>query len=359
MFAAVALAPAGLLALGVLGAPVWLLVALVYMSVLVVVMDQIVALYGGDAAEGAEFPGSDGLLVAIGVVQMVSMPVAVVVLTGPALGSLGLGWKVAGFLALGFWLGQVAVPAAHELIHRPQRGLFRLGVAMYVAILFGHHSSAHRLVHHRHAATPLDPNTARAGESYYRFARRAWWGSFREGLAAETARRAARRQDRAGWRGGADRRGGGLHPYAVYCGGAALVLLLAHALGGWSGVAVWLALSAHATSQLLLSDYVQHYGLQRRIGANGKPEPMGLAHSWNAPFWFSSALMLNAPRHSDHHSHPDRPYPALRMPGQDEAPHLPWPLPVACMIALWPRRWRRLMRAPLRHWQNSAGSLAE
>lgn len=336
VFAVVALAPAGLLWLGLLS-PVWLGLALVYMSVLVVTMDQIVVLFRADAPEGTEFPGSDALLVAIGVVQLMAMPVAVLVLTG----SLGWGWKLAGFIALGFWLGQVAVPAAHELIHRPSRGLFRLGALMYITILFGHHSSAHRLVHHRHAATAEDPNSARLGEGYYRFALRAWAGSFLRGLQVENARYVGRH---------------GLHPYVYYCGGALAVLAVAYGLAGWSGVLVWIGLSAHATSQLLLSDYVQHYGLQRQITPSGKPEPMGLEHSWNAPFWFSSALMLNAPRHSDHHAHPDRPYPALRMPSGDVAPRLPWPLPVACMIALSPSIWKRAMRAPLRHWQQRYGT---
>jgi alkane 1-monooxygenase len=89
-----------------------------------------------------------------------------------------------------------------------------------------------------------------------------------------------------------------------------------------------------------LSDYVQHYGLRRAAG-----ERVATAHSWNAPQWFSSSLMLNAPRHSDHHAHPTRPYPALRL--EDDAPILPWPLPLACFVALIPRLWRRKMARAL------------
>ncbi len=46
-----------------------------------------------------------------------------------------------------------------------------------------------------------------------------------------------------------------------------------------------LALAAYAQMQLLLSDYVQHYGLRRKTSENGKPEPVGPQHSWNAPAW--------------------------------------------------------------------------
>ncbi|MBC7476986.1 MAG: fatty acid desaturase, partial [Pseudorhodobacter sp.] len=86
--------------------------------------------------------------------------------------------------------------------------------------------------------------------------------------------------------------------------------------------------------------YVQHYGLTRGTH-DGKTAPVTAAHSWNAPQLFSSALMLNAPRHSDHHTHPARPYPGLRLP--DNAPMLPWPLPLACLVAMCPPLWRRRM----------------
>jgi alkane 1-monooxygenase len=122
------------------------------------------------------------------------------------------------------------------------------------------------------------------------------------------------------------------------CGPAALI-------GGMTGILLWLLLAAHAQIQIHLSDYVQHYGLTRAPPPDGRPEPVTARHSWNTAHWFTSALLLNAPRHSDHHSHPARPYPALRLP--DEAPRLPWPLPLAATIALIPPLWRRMMKPHL------------
>jgi alkane 1-monooxygenase len=178
-------------------------------------------------------------------------------------------------------------------------------------------------------ASSGDPNTARADESFYRFARRAWVDSFRLGWRAETTLRA--RSTRPG-----------LHPYVVYLAGAALALMLATFIAGLPGFLVWAGLGLHAGSQILLSDYVQHYGLTRAALPDGRPAPVGQNDSWNTPHWFSSAMMLNAPRHSDHHAHPSRPFPALRLP--PDAPMLPWPLPLAGMIALFPTLWRRKMR---------------
>ncbi|HSG55886.1 MAG TPA: fatty acid desaturase, partial [Paracoccaceae bacterium] len=106
--------------------------------------------------------------------------------------------------------------------------------------------------------------------------------------------------------------------------------------------------------QLLLSDYVQHYGLRRRTRADGRLEPVGPQHSWNAAPWFSAAVMLNAPRHSDHHLNPARPYPALRLDAAS-MPVLPRSLPVMAMLALWPAAWRRVMDAKVALWQDPGG----
>ncbi len=102
----------------------------------------------------------------------------------------------------------------------------------------------------------------------------------------------------------------------------------------------------------MLSDYVQHYGLMRtEIRPPGKLEPVGPQHSWNAPHWFTTHLMLNAPpRHSDHHAHPARPYPALRL-RDGEAPMLPYSLPAMAALALVPKLWQRVMGGrELRKW---------
>jgi alkane 1-monooxygenase len=336
-FAVASLLPLPLLGLGTAFGGVWLWAAFVYMALLTILLDQLVPL-AIDQTDGTEFPAADLLLVCVGLGALAILPVAVWAIASDS--GLTVGERVLLFLATGFWLGQVGHPAAHELIHRPRREQFRLGAAYYVAILFGQHASAHRLVHHRYVASHEDPNTARFGESFYRFAPRAWRGSFLQGLRAETALRS---------------RGGSLgpHPYLAYVAGSIAALALGALIAGLPGLLIWLALGLHAQSQILLSDYVQHYGLERTRLADGKLEPVGPNHSWNTAHWFTSALMLNAPRHSDHHLHPSRPFPALRLPKPAEAPRLPWPLPVACAIALAPRIWRRAIRPHLANWRET------
>lgn len=336
LFALLSLAPLVLVGMALLWGGVWVWVAALTLSVAIVALDLAVPPLLADAPEGAEFPGTDTLLAVIAGAALVLMPATVWVLASGRAGWLD---GAALLLAAGWWLGQVAHPAAHELIHRADRRLFRLGQAIYAAAVIGHHASSHRLVHHVHVATALDPATARAGEGFWRFLLRAEVEGFRAGWRAEDALRARAQGPR------------GLHPYAVHLGGAAVALALAAGIGGAAGVALWLALALHLHLQVHLSDYVQHYGLLRQRLPDGRYEPVSPRHSWNAGHWGSSHLMLNAPRHSDHHAHPARPYPALRLPPPDTAPHLPWPLPLACLVALYPPLWRRRMKPLVAQWQ--------
>lgn len=339
-FAFATLLPLGLFGLGAVWGGVWALGGLLYMTLFSFGLDQIKVLFMGNPEPDREFPGSDALLLILAHCHLLLLPLMVFVIATPA--ELTTMARVALFAGAGLWLGQVGIPVAHELIHRGSPMLQRLGIVIYGSILFGHHASAHRHVHHRHAASAADPNSARSGEGFYRFFLRAWAGSFRAGLLVENdmrARQNARMRPR-------------VHPYALYTALACAALLAGFVIAGWLGVVVWAGLSLHAQVQLLLSDYVQHYGLTRRTLENGKLEPVADRHSWNAPYWFTSALMLNAPRHSDHHAHPSRAYPDLRLPEVAHAPRLPWPLPLACTIALVPPLWKRLIRPHLAPWRH-------
>ena len=320
----------GLLGLALAFGGVWAGLALAYVTVFTFLMDRIAALAAPDNA-GEEFPAGDALSIALAIAHFPLLYAGIwAIASGDALTLVD---KVLIFFALSLFIGQVGNSNAHELIHRSDRRMRRLGVAVYSSILNGHHASAHVRVHHVHAATDRDPNSARMGESFYAFALRAWWGELAEGYRAESRLR----------------RGAGLHPYLTYAAGSAASLALAAWLGGLAGIAVLLGLSAYAQAQLLLSDYVQHYGLRRRETAPGRWEPVGPQHSWNSPHAFSSALMLNAPRHSDHHAHPARAYPGLRL-DRATMPVLPQSLPVMAVLALVPPVWRRLMDRRAARW---------
>lgn len=325
-----------LLAACLAGGP-WPAAALVYVTLFVWLMDRLtVAAAIRDDAAALRF--ARVLTTTLGLAHLGLLPLAVwAVVRAPWLGPVQ---ALLVALAVGLFAGQVAHPTAHELIHASGRMRRRLGVAVYASLLFGHHVSAHLRVHHVWVATDRDPNSARPGEGFYRFWPRAWVGSYLAGFNAETAARARAATAR------------GLHPYIVHAGGALLALALAAALAGGRGAAVWLGIAVYAQMQILLADYVQHYGLRRRTGTDGRPEPAGAEHSWNAPHWYSSALMLNAPRHSDHHQNPARAFVQLRL-DPARMPVLPYSLPTMAVLALVPPLWRRAMDRRARRWSHN------
>lgn len=325
-FAVATLLPVGLLLLGLAAGGAVAFVALGFISLIVWMLDRFTARAAPHVPGADEFPAADGLSVVLALVHLALLPLMVWALAGGVALSVPAG--VALFLGLALWVGQVSSSNAHELIHRQDRWLRALGVVVYASVGYGHHASAHRHVHHRFVATWDDPNTARRGEHFYAFVVRAWPDEFTAGHRMETTLRARVRRK-------------GVHPYAVYLAGAALAAGLALALGGLAGLGLWLALSGYAQVQHLLSDYVQHYGLERARLPGGRLEPVGPRHSWDAGHWASSALMLNAPRHGDHHAHPGRAYPALALP--PDGLRLPYSLPFMAVLALVPPLWFRVM----------------
>jgi alkane 1-monooxygenase len=77
-------------------------------------------------------------------------------------------------------------------------------------------------------------------------------------------------------------------------------------------IQAWLAQTLVATI-----DYVEHWGLQRRL-IDGKPERMNATHIWDCANRVSDALLFNLPRHASHHLEPslncDQLYPIPESP---------------------------------------------
>ncbi|MEL7184703.1 MAG: alkane 1-monooxygenase [Pseudomonadota bacterium] len=311
-----------LLVAGALADGVWDYASLIWMAIVVAVLDQILPGPNDGPTEAQATALTTGL-------ALVHFPLLILVVWALAQGGEVENW-LAYFAASGLFFGQIMNSNAHELIHAGGRARRGLGRWTYITLLFGHQTTAHPGIHHTWVATPEDPNTSRYNESWWRFVVRAWRDSFTKGLTLEKSRQVSR--GRAPW----DRR----NPYWGYLGGTVLSLAVAFALGEIWGVLAFVALCAFAQSQLLITDYVLHYGMRRRWMGE-KWEPVGPQHSWNAPHVVTNLLTLHAPRHSDHHAHPSRGFEALRV--EESQPQLPYSLPVMVTIALWPRAWRKVM----------------
>ncbi|MEM6728767.1 MAG: alkane 1-monooxygenase [Pseudomonadota bacterium] len=312
----------------------YVLAACLALTLLTFLLDECVAFALPEAAPGVEFPTGERLSLILGLVHLPLLFLGIAAVAG-ATGLSGL--ERAGCLVcLGLYLGQVLFANAHELIHRTARLPFALGTLIYSSACYGHHATAHRFIHHRYVASSEDPNTARLGQGFWRFAWQAWTQAFLRGWEVETKRAKSPLR----------------HAYLAQIGGALATGAAATLAFSASGLAAFGLLSFYAITQILLADYVQHYGLTRQRLPNGKLEPVSAAHSWNAPHPFSSALLLHAPRHSDHHVNPQKPFAQLAL--HQEAPMLPASLPAMSTLALFPPLWRKSMDGRARAWRSVA-----
>ena len=85
---------------------------------------------------------------------------------------------------------------------------------------------------------------------------------------------------------------------------------------------------------LEIINYVEHYGLHRRKGEDGRYERTNHTHSWNSNFVFTNLVLFHLQRHSDHHAFAKRPYQALRH--YDDSPQMPSGYAGMVVLALIP-----------------------
>lgn len=254
-----------------------------------------------------------------------------------------LAWWERGalFFGVGVTAGTIGINYAHELIHQRNRVERWLGDILLSMVLYSHFRSEHLLVHHIWVGTPRDAVTARYNEGFHRFYLRVLLAEPVSAWRAETAR-LARRGDRWWHR---------RNPFWRYGALQIAMLTVAAALGGWSGLALFLIQAGAAIWQLELVNYVEHYGLTRAYLGQGRYEHVKPRHSWNAAHKASNWLLINLQRHSDHHYKPARRFPLLQNYEETDAPQLPYGYPLMGFMAMIPPLWLRVMNPKVRAWR--------
>lgn len=245
------------------------------------------------------------------------------------------------FFGVGVISGTIGINYSHELMHQTNRLERWLADLLLASVLYSHFRSEHLLVHHRYVGTTRDPVTARYNEGFFRFFPRVLRDSLISAFQAEKAMLARRGK---AWTDPAN-------PFWRYWLLQGLFVILAFALGGWLGVALFIFQAAIAVWQLELTNYIEHYGLTRKHLGEGKYEHVQPRHSWNAAHKASNWLLINLQRHSDHHYKPDRRFPLLQNYTEDAAPQLPFGYPVMTMAAMIPPLWRRIMNPRVKAWR--------
>ncbi|MBL8491944.1 MAG: alkane 1-monooxygenase [Rhodocyclaceae bacterium] len=238
-----------------------------------------------------------------------------------------LGWLV----SMGVVSGINAINIAHELVHRhgrlePWAGGFLLSLVGYAGFKVEHVRG-----HHVNVSTPLDASSARYGQSLYAFLPHAWKWNFLNAWRLEAERLRRRGLPALHW-----------HNELIWWHGLSLAVAgtLAWAFG-WLGLVFFAGQSFVAFTELEIINYVEHYGLHRRVRADGRFERTTHQHSWNSSYLLTNLFLFQLQRHSDHHAHPARRYQVLRH--FDDSPQLPAGYATMVLLALVPPLWHRVM----------------
>ena len=230
-------------------------------------------------------------------------------------------------LSVGIVVGANGINVAHELGHRNTRGEQFLSKLLLLPALYQHFFVEHNRGHHKHVATDRDPASARFGENLYTF----WWrsvtGGWLSGWAIERER--LQKEGRRVWSWANE-----MLRFVVFQTGWLVGIF---ALTGWRGLLGAVAVAAVGFLLLETINYVEHYGLRRRLLDSGRPEPVGPQHSWNSDHEVGRILLYELTRHSDHHFKATRKYQILRH--LDESPQLPYGYPTSIVMALLPPLW--------------------
>jgi alkane 1-monooxygenase len=243
-----------------------------------------------------------------------------------------LSWS--GLLALSLIVGAISgygINTGHELGHKKEQA-DRIAARIVLAVPFyGHFSMEHNVGHHAQVATPEDSASARFGESIYRFAQREIPGGIRRAWRLEGERLQRRGSGKWSWQNEI------LQSYALS------LLLYGVLLYGFGPVILPFLLIqlAFAWWQLTSANYIEHYGLLREKGPDGRYERCQPHHSWNANHLASNLVTFHLERHSDHHAYAARRYQSLRH--FDDVPQLPSGYFGMFLLAYVPVLWRRVM----------------
>jgi alkane 1-monooxygenase len=194
----------------------------------------------------------------------------------------------------------------------------------------------HNKGHHKHVATPQDPSTAKLNQSLYRFWLQTLPGTYMS--AWHIAIADATKKNKI-----FPKINNEMFSFQL------IQLVFVMAVFYFFGVKAMIGfLIAASIGGLLLEavNYIEHYGLLRKINETGRYERVLPQHSWNSDHIFGRLLLFELSRHSDHHYLASRKYQILR--SMDQAPQMPTGYPGMILLALVPFCWFGVMDKQLK-----------
>ncbi len=244
-------------------------------------------------------------------------------------------------LSVGLVVGTVGINVAHELGHRTTWYEQLMAKSLLLSALYMHFFIEHNRGHHKNVATEKDPATSRQGEAIYFFWIRSVFGSYWSAWKLEYRRLTKTGRSAFSWSNEMLRF---QVIQLVYLFGMGLLF-------GWDKIPYLIGVAVTGFLLLESVNYIEHYGLRRKLLENGRYETVKPQHSWNSNKEFGRIFLYELTRHSDHHFKASRKYQVLRH--FDESPQLPYGYPTSMLIALIPPLWFKLMDKQLQRLQTA------
>lgn len=257
-------------------------------------------------------------------------------------------WEKIGFvLSVGLVTGGVGITIAHELGHKKSSWERALSKWLLMQVGYMHFYIEHNKGHHVWVATEKDPATASKSESFYRFWFKSVFGGYKHAMELEKMRLLKKGfpffniSNQMIW-------------YAIIpiVFVFAIMAIISYFGYGWQWdlLIFYTGQSLVGFTLLELVNYVEHYGLSRRILPNGRYEPVGEYHSWNSDFTVSNLFLFQLQLHTDHHMHAIKRYQTLV--SHRQSPQLPGGYPTMILLAMVPFLWFKVIDPILEKWEN-------
>jgi alkane 1-monooxygenase len=245
----------------------------------------------------------------------------------------GLAWydRVGRIWVMGLLCGTFGINVGHELGHRVNRVEQFLAKTLLLTSLYMHFFTEHNKGHHKRVATPEDPSSARYGEWIYGFYFRTVIFSY------ISAWRIANEETRKKGKPVFSFYNEMIRFHIIQVAFVALIFFVF----GWLVTLCYLGAAGIGILLLETVNYIEHYGLQRKQGTDGKYERAMPAHSWNSDHVIGRLMLFELSRHSDHHYLASRKYQVLRH--HDESPQMPTGYPGMMLLSLIPPAWFYIM----------------
>ena len=238
-------------------------------------------------------------------------------------------------ISMGILCGIFGINVGHELGHRSNRFEQFLGEILLLSSLETHFLPYHNSGHHHNVATPKDPATARKGEIVFLFWFRSQLGSYFQAWKIENDRLLKKGRSFISFS----------NRMLIYT--LSQIALLTAIYYFFNIQTMFYFLAAAIIGILLLEtvNYIEHYGLLRKIKENGNYERVQPHHSWNSNHILGRTMLFELSRHSDHHFKASKHYQLL-----DSTPNSPQMLtgyPGMMLLALFPPLWFNVMHKQL------------